>query len=292
VIVISLWILIIGIVVYCPITMDNEVGEYSFRSTLPPGYFCRTIAEHPTEIEITLRSSVFTPPRDGMIVRNLDGNGVEVEEVRSKIITTPSAARSQFIKELQTVVGQARAGRDATSPPATSIATRTHAVCTVQTFRNSQTGPMLYLFAAYHLLMGWSVIIYDRFGLHHEFIERLLQHPGMYYHPYTLYQLAEPTKYNTKYLQGLSFDLKYYYKMERNWGYSGKEQADTADQDQDKTRTYDYCRIEYAHLDSVFYVDADEFFYCPQASGSITDQMKYQQRLMNEFTALGVEEMR
>ena len=40
--------------------------------------------------------------------------------------------------------------------------------------------------------------------------------------------------------------------------------ADTADQDGDKVRTYDHSRIEYAHLDTMMYVDSDELLYCPQ----------------------------
>jgi hypothetical protein len=40
--------------------------------------------------------------------------------------------------------------------------------------------------------------------------------------------------------------------------------TDTADQDGDKVRTYDHARVEYAHLDTVMYVDSDELLYCPQ----------------------------
>jgi hypothetical protein len=291
--------------VYCPLTLDNEIGEYHFRNTLPPGYFCRSLAEHPSEVEVILRSSVFVPPEDGVLLGGVDGAGNQVEEVRGKVITAPAGQRSAFITELTATTALtavqksiSSSGTDPSNPvnPSSLIITlpRTHAVCTVQTFRNSQSGPMLYLFAAYYLLMGWSVVIFDRFGLHFEYLTSLRQHPGFYYHPYTIFQLAQPSKYNSVYASTLKFDLKYYYKMERNWGYSGKGQADTADQDQDKTRTYDYARVEYSHMESMLYVDADEFFFCPQsqASGSISSQRKYQQRLMNEFSSLGVEEMR
>ena len=40
--------------------------------------------------------------------------------------------------------------------------------------------------------------------------------------------------------------------------------ADVADQDADKARTYDHCRVEYAHLDTVMYIDTDELLFCPQ----------------------------
>ncbi len=38
--------------------------------------------------------------------------------------------------------------------------------------------------------------------------------------------------------------------------------------------------------------DADEFFFCPQAAHNVEAQRKYQQRIMGEFSSLGVEEMR
>jgi hypothetical protein len=48
--------------------------------------------------------------------------------------------------------------------------------------------------------------------------------------------------------------MKYFYKMEKNWGFTGSAEADTADQDQDKSKTYDMCRLEYAHVDSILYI--------------------------------------
>lgn len=45
--------------------------------------------------------------------------------------------------------------------------------------------------------------------------------------------------------------------------------TDTADQDGDKVRTYDHNRVEYSHLDSIFYVDSDELFYCPQVTENV-----------------------
>ena len=80
--------------------------------------------------------------------------------------------------------------------------------------------------------------------------------------------------------------------MEANWGYSSKKIADTQDQDADKTRTYDYARLEYAHLDTLMYVDADELFFCPQAGQSIHEQRVYHRKVHDEFIDRGIEEMR
>jgi hypothetical protein len=100
----------------------------------------------------------------------------------------------------------------------------------------------------------------------------------------------------------------------------GAQLADTADQDADKSRTYDYARLEYSNLDMILYigthaavpvrlrpcsqprfyywllfycyVDADELFFCPQAADSIAHQRTFQQRTMETFHSRGVEEMR
>lgn len=140
--------------------------------------------------------------------------------------------------------------------------------------------------------MGWRVVIYDRFGWHREYLESLLDLPGVDYHPYTFYQLAHPRKYNQEYAKKQSWDWRFYYKMEGNWGYTGSKVSDTADQDADKARTYDYARVEYAHLKMILYIDSDELLFCPQATTSVVSQREYQQKTMASFSSLGIEEMR
>lgn len=105
-------------------------------------------------------------------------------------------------------------------------------------------------------------------------------------------QLAQPSKYNPAYAASQGFDTKYFYKDEKNWGYVANRKADTADQDHDKSRTYDYCRLEYSHIPMILFVDADEFFYCPQAATTIFQQRIYQKEVLGDFVRLGVEEMR
>jgi len=258
----------LGIAIYCPVPLDAEVGEFAFRKVMEPGFFCRSIADDVAKLEINLRPSSFVVPPDDFPEVLSDTN-----EIKGELVTTPSAARMQDIKTIS------------------QHDYRPHAVCTVQTFRNHQTGPMLFLFVMYYQRMGWRVIVYDRFGLHREFMESLVALPGVDYHPYTMFQLANPTKYNMDYASKMGTDRKFFYQMEKNWGYSGTK-ADTADQDQDKTRTYDHARVEYSHLDMVFYIDADEFFFCPQASESIAQQRQYQQQQMGLFASQGIEEMR
>ena len=70
--------------------------------------------------------------------------------------------------------------------------------------------------------LGWKVIVYDRFGFHREFIEDLISLPGFDYHPYTMFQTVNPSKYSAEYGKNQGFGYKIYYSMEKNWGY-GKE---------------------------------------------------------------------
>lgn len=276
----------LGIAVYCPVHLDLEVGEYEFRKIMEPGFFCRSISDHVVNYELHLRPSDFQILSDDVFEKHPDvflnatllpdklkaqAAKVKSNQIVGEFSTKPAAPRTQFIRDTND---------------------RHHAVCTVQTFRNKQSGPMLYAFTAYYVAMGWQVIIYDRFGLHKEFLGDLIHQGPVSYHPYTVFQLANPKKYNDDYAAKQSTDRKYYYRMEKNWGFSGNAEADTADQDQDKTRTADYARVEYAHLDMILYIDADEIFYCPQGGSNVEHQRRYQQKIMGGFCAQGIEEMR
>ena len=277
----------LGVAVYCPVGLDTEIGEYAFRGLMEPGYFCRNFADFSVNAELYLRPSEFklvgndqdflTVAQNASVLHDeVDkaAKAVEKEQIRSDFTTTPFAARTQDIRLSE------------------MLDPRPHSICTVQTFRNAQSGPMLYAFVKYHIDMGWRVIVYDRFGLHLEFLKDIIGIGGLDYYPFTVLQLVNPTKYNQEYAKKQGSDRRVFYKMEKNWGFKG-EQADTADQDQDKTKTYDFARIEYAHLDMMLFLDADEFFYCPQATaGGKESQRNYQQKIMQQFSSQGVEEMR
>eukprot|EP01036_Dinobryon_divergens_P032366 gene32366-41935_t len=272
------------VAVFCPVDLDDETGPFLHARSMEQGYFCRPIADYPTELELHLRPSEFDP---------VSGRGGDPgRELLAELKTYPAAEREMKRRDLML----------------TDF--RPHAVCTVQTFKNSQSGPMLFMFVSYYHRMGWRVIVYDRFGLHWQFIKELLSLPGFDYYPFTVFQLVHPSKYNKAYADQQDSSYKAFYKMEVNWGYKTKKIADTADQDGDKSRTYDYARVEYAALDLIVYLDADELFFCPQSSDNADKQRSYQQQIMavgyhteiavvhiqryfsQEFKVKGIEEMR
>ena len=61
--------------------------------------------------------------------------------------------------------------------------------------------------------MGWRVIVYDRFGQHRQFVKDLLSLPGVEYHPFTIYQLVQPEKYNQEFYAQQGSSFKAFYKM-------------------------------------------------------------------------------
>lgn len=139
--------------IVCPITLNDEIGQYEFTGRMDEGRFCFPLAQYPVEVELHLRKTAYSPLVEGS----------SVEEIVADFVTNPAKNKAL---ELQT---QADHGE-----------MRKHAVCTVLTFKNKFTGTvfsrsfyrpklihidstsfravkgsMLYMFTAYYQLMGW-----------------------------------------------------------------------------------------------------------------------------------------
>ncbi len=307
----------LGVAIYCPITLDQESGIYHFKAAMHAGHICRPMMDHPTNIQLTLVES------DVKVKEPFDDHFMKDKKIINVAArSTPAALRTkQFtadsystdIKvEAESLMSSWRddtiglrpgnndAVKDISKPSDATVAStwkgrkmyRPHAVCAVLTFINPGTGPLLYLFVQHWYRLGWTVIIYDRFGMHREFIRELLHWPGFYYHPYTVYQLSNPKKYNSEYQRKQGSDNKIYYKIEQNWGYSGARVNDLPDQDGDKTKTYDMARLEYPLHDSILYVDIDELIICPQRNVSVNNQRSFIRTIMDSFVFQGIQEMR
>ena len=44
--------------------MDQEIGEFSFRNSMPDGYYCRALADKEVEISVFLRPTNYKIPSD------------------------------------------------------------------------------------------------------------------------------------------------------------------------------------------------------------------------------------
>lgn len=71
-----------------------------------------------------------------------------------------------------------------------------HSVCTVQVFKNKLTSARLFLFVKYYLTMGWTVIVYDRYGLHADVVKEFGDNLQLNYYPFTVFQELFPETYN------------------------------------------------------------------------------------------------
>lgn len=110
----------LGLAIFCPIRLDEEVGPHIFKSKMEDGSYCFPLAQFPVEVEMHLRPTDFNP----------NDTTTNKAEIISEFITTPAKERKLQVQAL----------RD-------SGAERPHAVCTVQSFKNMFTGKCpIYLF--------------------------------------------------------------------------------------------------------------------------------------------------
>lgn len=170
----------LGIAVLCPILLDDEAGLFLHNRGMEQGYYCRPLADVSVKVEVHLRPSHYQDP--ALLP-------VPVTESKDSILSTKAekdkakeAVKEEIVSEIVTHPGSSRQKKNKAQLMEDK---RIHAVCTVQTFMHAFSGPMLYMFIAYYQLMGWRVIVYDRFGMHRAYVKDLLQLPGVDYYPFT-----------------------------------------------------------------------------------------------------------
>jgi len=194
---------------------------------------------------------------------------------------------------------------------------RYRAVCTVQTFYNELTGPMMYMFARFHLVLGWMVIVYDRFGMHEGFLRELMTHERFRYHPYTMLQLVLPDIYNDRYRNQQSNSGFLHYNNATARESSNPNIAkdnEEGNQNSDKRKTYMLARQQYSHVPYMLFVDRDEFFFCSglpdfltiskdkigrtrqrqnavKVVSSLSNQKTYQRKYFTEMVNIGVQRL-
>ena len=177
----------VGLAVYCPLDMDMETGEYQWKNSMQEGFYCRLLSDRTSYLTLHLRPTTFPVPLDyaqyiippitssssssssrssstGSLQSPQGSGSTNIGyELVAEAISEPLAARYLKVSDLFPLESADKEGAIGTrSASAATIMHRPHAVCTVQTFRNAQTGPMLYLFVSYYHRLGWRVIVYDR----------------------------------------------------------------------------------------------------------------------------------
>ncbi|KAJ1428425.1 hypothetical protein B484DRAFT_67501 [Ochromonadaceae sp. CCMP2298] len=149
----------LALAIVCPVPLDMEVGEFHFKAQMQQGLFCRPLAEVSTNVIVHLRPSNFL--MGSPAERERQAQSVEKNEAVGEVVTQPFEVRGMRVR----AGGHGHGGEGGQGGQGQEGA-RPHAVCTVQTFRNAQTGAMLYMFIAWYQKMGWRVIVYDRYYLY------------------------------------------------------------------------------------------------------------------------------
>lgn len=74
------------------------------------------------------------------------------------------------------------------------------AVCTVQVYQNEVSGVKLLSWSLYYLSFSYTIVIYDRYAMHYEFIAPLLSterfKDRVIYIPYTVFEIFQSSTYN------------------------------------------------------------------------------------------------
>lgn len=139
----------LGLAIYCPVTQDMEMGERHFKAFMPEGAYCTPLAKYPTRIHLDIRASLAAFANSN------------VPLIKADTHVLPYQLKSQQLREL----GHSRP----------------HGVCIVQNFVNSYTSHMLFLAVSFWQLLGFTVIVYDRWGAHEGVLASLLKLRGVQY---------------------------------------------------------------------------------------------------------------
>ena len=140
-----------GVIVYCPITLDAEIGPYKFNLEMTPGGVCRALSEYPVKITIALRQSQFvinsTFYEDLNVTHPKNSN-----EIRSILYSNPVAARHLHILNEHNTSKAEKTNKLSRRTHTlihqheievrNYVEVRQHAVCAVQTFRNPLSGTL------------------------------------------------------------------------------------------------------------------------------------------------------
>ena len=179
-----------SLAIYCPVTLTAEIGPPQFREYLPSGKYCLAVTNKPATLRFQARAKLsdFISPS-------------EPPDFQFTATTNPFQVKRAWIRDQIAVQ-------------------RPHGVCVVQNFKNEYSGFMLHLFIKYYLNLGFSVIIYDYSASHRDYVSPFLNISGVYYHPYTAFQILFP-----ELALNFSSQFKFYYSKEHNDNHPGTQVA-------------------------------------------------------------------
>lgn len=54
----------LSIAVYCPVSIDDEIGPFAFKNPMQSGYWCRLLSDTEAHLSMVLRPTTFSVPLD------------------------------------------------------------------------------------------------------------------------------------------------------------------------------------------------------------------------------------
>ena len=54
----------LSVAIYCPVSMDHEIGEFNFRNSMQDGFYCRALADKEVQVSVFLRPTNYIIPSD------------------------------------------------------------------------------------------------------------------------------------------------------------------------------------------------------------------------------------
>lgn len=72
-------------------------------------------------------------------------------------------------------------------------------VITIQVFYNVFSVSNMHIFIQHYAHLNFTIVIFDRFGLHYGIVKQYFQHADIKYHPYSILELIQPHIYNETY---------------------------------------------------------------------------------------------
>jgi hypothetical protein len=155
----------------------SKAGQYTTPDDEMERRTRRVLTAHNDDEMLTLKSSVTI----NALYRRF---GIPFEQEKDQSASSASPVHARYLDQLER-----------------------HAVCTVQVFRNKLTSARLFLFVKYYLTMGWTVIVYDRYGLHADVMREFGEDVQLNYYPFTVFQELFPDRYNMQQHMMVSYFL-------------------------------------------------------------------------------------
>jgi hypothetical protein len=184
------------VAIYCPVlnTTHASFSPSSSESLTSDHEMCSQFMAHKERflVNVTLFPSIYPhtagknspPPSPLSSIHATSAVSTKGISITSSVITIRDQERNEF----------------SPVPPFKSPHHSSHRIAfTVQVFSNTVSEAHLHIFLQHYGRLDFTIVMFDRFGLHYEIVKKYTHLYDIRYHPYTLLQVIQPHIYNDTY---------------------------------------------------------------------------------------------